>query len=119
MGFAHHCPYRADDRGLVVSVRLTPGSSRDAIEGEDRHGGRPVIKARVRARPEKGRANAALEQLFATWLGVPRSTVAVVNGRAARNKTLAVAGDSGLLGTAVDLRLGKAPGRPDGERGDH
>ncbi|MGD9502903.1 MAG: DUF167 family protein, partial [Methyloceanibacter sp.] len=52
----------------MLKVRLTPKSSRDAIEGLAEFGGETVLKARVRAVPEAGRANAALEKLIADWL---------------------------------------------------
>jgi uncharacterized protein len=52
-----------------------------------------VLKARVRAVPEAGRANAALEALIAAWLGVPRSTVSVIQGGKSRLKRVAITGD--------------------------
>ena len=72
-------PLRRSRDGVILAVRLTPKSSRDEIGVED-HGGECVLKARVRAIPEAGRANAALEKLIARWLGVPSSTVSVAHG---------------------------------------
>jgi uncharacterized protein len=57
--------------GVIVPVRLTPKSSRDEVAGVEDRGGECVLKARVRAVPEAGRANDALETLIAKWLGVP------------------------------------------------
>jgi uncharacterized protein len=57
---------------VILAVRLTPKSSRDEIAGIEDHGGECVLKARVRAIPEAGRANAALEALIARWLGCRR-----------------------------------------------
>ena len=42
----------------MLTVRLTPKSSRDEIVGVEAFGGEAVLKARVRALPEDGRANA-------------------------------------------------------------
>lgn len=87
-------PYRVDRERLLVDVRLTPQGGRDAFEGAERlSDGRSVLRARVRAVPEDGKANAALEGLLAGKLGIARSHVAVVQGKTARLKTLSVAGD--------------------------
>ena len=82
--------------GVVVAVRLTPKSGRDAIEGLEDFGGETVLKARVRAVPEDGRANAALEKLIAKWLGLPPSAVKVAHGGKSRLKQVAIDGDSAL-----------------------
>lgn len=75
-------------------MRLTPKSSRDTIEGvETTADGRSHLAARVRAVPEKGAANAALEKLVAAALDMPKKSVSVVAGGTARLKTLRVTGD--------------------------
>ncbi len=67
----------------------------DAVEGVASSGGGLFhLKARVRAVPEKGAANTALEKLIARWLGVPKSTVSVVSGGTSRLKTVRVVGES-------------------------
>lgn len=72
-------------------MRLTPRASRDAVEGvEQSADGTAHLKARVRAVPEKGRANAALEALIAQTLAVPRSQVKVISGGTSRLKTVHV-----------------------------
>lgn len=79
-------------------MRLTPKSSRDAVEGvEFSSDGRAHLKARVRAVPEKGKANAALVKLMAAALGVPARDVEIVSGDTARLKTVLVSGDAGPL----------------------
>ncbi|QCI64757.1 hypothetical protein E8M01_11300 [Phreatobacter stygius] len=95
-------PYRLANDTLLLDVRLTPRGGRDALEGTDRLAdGRAVVKARVRAVPEDGKANAALEQLVADRLGVARSQVSVVQGKTARLKTVAVHGDPVSLSAAA------------------
>lgn len=69
------------------------------------HGGECVLKARVRAIPEAGRANAALETLIARWLGVPQSTVGVAHGGKSRLKHVAVIGDADALSRLIAERL--------------
>lgn len=98
-------PYRSGRDALLIDVRLTPRGGRDAIEGAlALPDGRQVVRARVRAAPEDGRANAALEALMAEAFAVPRSQVSVVQGATARLKTVAIKGDpQGLSQAAARL----------------
>ncbi|QZZ36975.1 DUF167 family protein [Nitratireductor kimnyeongensis] len=81
------------DEGLALFVRLTPKSARDAIEGAVKTAdGRSHLKARVRAVPENGKANAALEKLLAKEFGVPPTSVSVTGGATARLKTVEIRG---------------------------
>jgi uncharacterized protein len=99
-------PYAADASGIRVHVRLTPRGGRDALEGVDTLAdGRTVLKARVRAAPEKGLANAALEALLANALRVPKSAVSVVAGGTGRMKIVAVSGTAADLAKAIDALL--------------
>jgi len=96
--------------GFRLRVRLTPKSSRDALEGPgaDAAGVRH-LKARVRAIPEKGAANAALVKLLAKALGVPKSAVSVDKGATDRVKLVAVCADASARARAENL-LGNGPG---------
>jgi uncharacterized protein len=91
--------------GVILPVRLTPKASRDEVVGVEAHGGEWVLKARVRAVPEAGRANEALETLIAKWLGVPKSTVTVAHGGKSRLKQVAVGGDAEVLSRLIAERI--------------
>ena len=91
--------------GVTLPVRLTPKSSRDEVVGIEDQAGRRVLKARVRAVPEAGRANEALETLIAKGLGVPPSTVTVAHGGKSRLKQVAVAGDGDALARLIAQRV--------------
>jgi uncharacterized protein (TIGR00251 family) len=91
--------------GVIFVVRLTPKSSRDEVVGIEDHGGDAVLKARVRAIPEAGRANDALAALIARWLGVPRSTVSIALGGKSRLKHVAVSGDAEALSRLTAERI--------------
>ncbi|MCW5725492.1 MAG: DUF167 domain-containing protein [Maricaulaceae bacterium] len=89
--------------GFDIRVRLTPGAAADRIDGaEAAADGRTHLKARVRAVPEKGAANKALEALLAKALGAPRSAVAVARGATARIKTVRVTADGAALARSLD-----------------
>jgi uncharacterized protein YggU (UPF0235/DUF167 family) len=67
-----------------------------------------VLRVRVSAVPDKGKANAAVVALLARALGVPKSAVSVVSGETARLKTIAVAGDGAALAARIDA-LSQSP----------
>ena len=83
---------------LTLSVRLTPRSSRDSLDGcERRADGRIVLKARVRSVAEGGKANAALIRLLANALGVAVASVELKAGATGRIKILHIAGEGETL----------------------
>jgi uncharacterized protein YggU (UPF0235/DUF167 family) len=98
-------PWREAAGGFFVRFRLTPKSSKDAIEGPEMTADGPAFKARVRAVPEDGAANAALEKLVAAWLGVPKSAVRLVSGGKSRVKTVAVEGDPAAIAVRLAARF--------------
>ncbi|MBA8878002.1 DUF167 family protein [Phyllobacterium myrsinacearum] len=90
--------FRKERDCITLFVRLTPKSARDAIEGvEETDDGRAHLKARVRAVPEDGKANAALEKLLAKWLGVAVRDVSIGAGATSRLKQIKVSGDPEAL----------------------
>jgi uncharacterized protein YggU (UPF0235/DUF167 family) len=95
-------PWRVVANVVLIRVRLTPKSSRDSVDGvETLSDGTKVLKARVRAVPEDGKANAALELLIAEWLEVAKRAATVVGGQTARLKTVAIAGNPAALLAAL------------------
>jgi uncharacterized protein YggU (UPF0235/DUF167 family) len=99
--------FRLRPDGIDLFVRLTPKAAVDRLEGlEATADGRSHVKARVRAVPEKGAANAALEKLVAKALGLPASSVSVSAGGTARLKVLRIGGDPVVLAEAIDALTG-------------
>ena len=78
----------ADPDGRIA-VRATPGAARDAIAlppaGEPR-----ILKVRVTAPPEDGRANAAILALLAKALGRPCSALTLLRGTRGRDKLVRI-----------------------------
>ena len=76
----------------MLSLRVTPNAGRDIIDGaEARDDGSTVLRIRVKAVPDKGKANAAVTAFLAKSLGIPKSSVTLVSGETARLKTVLVA----------------------------
>lgn len=94
--------FRQTPEGFLLFLRVTPNAGRDAIDGvESRDDGSTVLRIRVNAVPDKGKANAAVIALLAKTLGTPKSSMTLVSGDTARLKTVLVAGQ----GAHVALRL--------------
>jgi uncharacterized protein len=87
-------PWAAFHDHIALTVRLTPNGGRDAVDGVETDAeGKPHLKARVTAVPEKGRANKALIALVAKSLGVAKSSVSLTLGETSRKKILRIDGD--------------------------
>ncbi|WP_334150960.1 DUF167 family protein [Hyphomicrobium sp.] len=86
-------PWRHGGACVIVRVRITPKSSIDAIDGIETTAEGPALKARVRAIPAEGEANAALLKLLATWLGLGRSSLRLARGGKSRVKSVEITGD--------------------------
>jgi len=99
--------FRLRDNGIDLYVRLTPKAALDRIDGvETTADGRSNVKARVRAVPQNGAANQALERMMAKALGVPASAVSVVAGSTSRLKTLRILGEPAELAKSVEALSG-------------
>lgn len=91
-------PLRRLADGISVAVRLTPKARADSIEGVATDGpGGAVLRVRVTAAPEAGRANAALLRLLAKRWKLPTSALSITGGAKDRNKVVHVAGDPAAL----------------------
>jgi uncharacterized protein YggU (UPF0235/DUF167 family) len=88
---------------VTLHIRVTPNAGRDALEGAlARDDGTMVLGVRVKAVPEDGKANAAVTALLAKALRVSKSSISVIAGHTARQKTLAVTGDPAELAAALE-----------------
>jgi hypothetical protein len=85
--------------GVTFTAKIVPGSSRTAVSGVLD----TMIKIRVAAPPEKGKANQCLIAFLAGQLGVKKNAIEILAGQMNPVKQLRVAGIS-----AADLldRLG-------------
>ncbi|TDH37738.1 DUF167 domain-containing protein [Pseudohoeflea suaedae] len=88
---------------IRFEVRLTPNAGRDEVSGlgEDADG-KPHLKIRVTAIPEKGKANKALIALLSKSLRVPKGAIAIVSGETNRVKTLEIEGQPAEIETALN-----------------
>ena len=78
------------DGGLVFGIKVVPGSSRTAICGLLDG----LIKIKVSAAAEKGKANKCLIEFLAKQLGVKKNAVRIISGKTGPVKHLQVSGIS-------------------------
>ena len=71
--------------GTEIAVRATPRAARDAVTVAG-----DLVRIRVTAVPEKGKANAAAAGLLAEALGVLKSLLTLLRGAASRDKTFRI-----------------------------
>lgn len=74
----------ADGEGRLA-VRVTPGARTETLEIAE---GR--LLAKVRAKPEDGKANAAVIALLAAGLGIAASRLTLLRGATSREKLLRI-----------------------------
>jgi uncharacterized protein (TIGR00251 family) len=95
--------FRRDADGIVLTVRLTPKSSRDSVDGVGKlSDGEQVALMRVRAVPEDGAANVALVALVAKTFGRPKSAVTILRGATQRVKHVRIDGVPDALAVVVN-----------------
>jgi uncharacterized protein (TIGR00251 family) len=71
---------------IRLSVKVQPRSSRPGVEET----GRGEFKVRVKAAPDKGRANAEVIELLAEHFDVPPSRIKIVRGEISRTKIIVI-----------------------------
>ena len=97
--------WRLDKDGVRLFIALIPKSSRDSIEGiVDTVSGK-AFKARVRAIPDKGKANQALIKLVSKWVGVPKTSIELISGSRSKLKTVKIYGDSSEISKQLAIRV--------------
>jgi len=84
-----------------INLRVTPSASRDALMGWRGD----VLRLRVTAPAQRGKANQAVLRLLAAALGIERRRLRIVRGETSRQKVVSV---DGLDEAEIRARLGSA-----------
>jgi len=86
----HKASLRNEAIGKItkLKVKVVPGASRSELSGWLGD----MVKIRVSAPPENGKANDAVEALLAEALGLPRSSVVIAAGKTAQKKVVEIQG---------------------------
>lgn len=73
-----------------LKVKVVPGSSQTAVSGWFGD----MLKVRVAAQPEKGKANSAVVALLAKRLGLSKKYFSITSGKASQQKVIEIKGMS-------------------------
>jgi uncharacterized protein len=92
---------RPAEGGITLRVKVQPRARRPGIGGLAPGADGPRLRLAVTEAAEDGRANRAVCAALATALGLPASAVSILQGMAAREKLVQVAGDAGALSARV------------------
>ena len=84
-----------------ITLRITPSASRDAVVGWQGD----VLRLRVAAPAQRGKANEAVLRLLAAALGIERRRLRIVRGHTSRQKVVSV---DGLDEAQIRARLASA-----------
>ena len=96
------------DGGVVFGAKIVPSSSRTAICGLLDG----MLKIKISAPPEKGKANQLFLELLAEKLGVKKNAIKIISGKTKQIKRMQV------LGTSADTVLKKLSIRKQGPIND-
>ena len=67
-------------------VKITPNAGRNEVTGlKD-----GILQIKIKAPPEKGKANKELVDFLSERLGVKKSTIFIIKGQTSRNKVITV-----------------------------
>ena len=70
--------------GAVIRVKAKPNARSEGVFGVVNE----QLVVAVRTPPERGKANEAIVKIVARWLGVPKSSLEILSGAAARDKRI-------------------------------
>jgi uncharacterized protein (TIGR00251 family) len=74
--------------GVVFKVKAMPNAGKNALAGE--YNG--MLKIKISAQPERGKANEELADYLSGLLKISKSRIEIIKGAAAREKTISIKG---------------------------
>ncbi len=81
------------DGRIIFNIKAVPGSSKTVVAGL--YNG--MLKVRLAAAPEKGKANQALVELLAEKFNIPKNSITIVSGQTAKVKKIMVIASPGIV----------------------
>lgn len=73
----------------ILLIKVYPNAKKNSFDGF--HAGR--LRVKIKAPPDKGKANEALIEFFAETLHLPKNRIRIVSGHASQLKRLEIKGD--------------------------
>jgi uncharacterized protein len=79
---------RVQGESVIFTVKAVPGADKSEVVGG--HGG--MLKVKVAAAPERGKANGELISYLSGCLGIRKQQVEIIKGQTSREKTVKITG---------------------------
>jgi uncharacterized protein len=73
---------------MMIQIKVIPGAARSEVVGFEGE----ILRVRLNAPPEKGKANRELVIFLAGWLGISRTRVSLLAGETSRLKRVELEG---------------------------
>jgi hypothetical protein len=74
---------------MILFVKVSPNARQNSIESYQDN----VLKVRIKAPPDKGKANQGLINFLAESLNIPKNCIRLVSGASSRMKKIEIEGD--------------------------
>ncbi len=71
---------------MIIKVKVTPNSREEKVVGEENG----ILKVKVHASPEDGKANAALIEVLSKHFKLPKRCIIILSGHTARLKLVEI-----------------------------
>ena len=84
-----------------IHIQVIPKSARTELVSWESG----ILKVRVKAVPEKGKANKELIEFLAKWLKIPKTAIELIKGEASRHKTFSLPITQDALLQAIEAQL--------------
>jgi len=81
-------PFTRSKRGIVIKVKVQPRSSKKGVSGVFGDS----LKVKVNSPPVGGAANEELIEILSGELGVKKSAIKIIGGRASKDKIVEIEG---------------------------
>lgn len=72
---------------FIVEIKVIPRASVSEVAGQTESG---VLRVKVNAVPEKGKANIEICRVLSDYFGVPRSNIEIVSGHTSAHKRVRI-----------------------------
>lgn len=79
---------KQSEQGVIIEIKITPKASQNEIMGWENG----ILKIRLKAVPEKGKANRELIRFLSKTFNIPQNNIHLLKGETSRLKTLCFLG---------------------------
>jgi uncharacterized protein (TIGR00251 family) len=98
---ALNIPFKKSKGGILLTVKVQPGSSKKGIEGVSGD----TLMVKLTSQPRDGAANEQLIELLSEELGIRKSLINIIKGHKSRHKVVEIKGSKKSEGIHISFTL--------------